>query len=101
MTFEVGDAGAFAATHDAPEAIVVNPPRRGLGAEFADSLERSGPDTVVYSSCNPVTLARDLREMPSYDVVEARLFDMFPQTRHAEVMTLLRRREPLGAQQSP
>lgn len=93
VVFEVGDAGTFASSHDAPEAIVVNPPRRGLGAEFADSLERSGPDTIIYSSCNPVTLARDLRAMPSYDVVEARLFDMFPQTRHAEVMTLLRRQQ--------
>lgn len=92
VTFEVGDAGAFAAAHEAPDAVVVNPPRRGLGPEFAELLERTGPATIVYSSCNPVTLARDLRAMPSYDVVEARLFDMFPQTRHAEVMTLLRRR---------
>jgi len=93
VAFEVGDAGAFAAGRAAPDAVVVNPPRRGLGAEFAETLERHGPATIVYSSCNPVTLAKDLAAMPSYDIVEARLFDMFPQTRHAEVMTLLRRRE--------
>lgn len=97
VTFEVGDAGVFAGERPAPDAVVVNPPRRGLGAEFAARLESSGPATVVYSSCNPVTLARDLAAMPSYDVVEARLFDMFPQTRHAEVMTLLRRRDSRAA----
>lgn len=92
VVFEVGDAGAYAVGREAPDAVVVNPPRRGLGPDFADALEAAGPATIVYSSCNPVTLARDLERMPSYDVVEARLFDMFPQTRHAEVMTLLRRR---------
>jgi 23S rRNA (uracil747-C5)-methyltransferase len=92
VSFAVGDATAYAAEHAAPDAVVVNPPRRGLGPELTALLERTGPATIVYSSCNPVTLARDLRELPSYAVEEARLFDMFPQTRHAEVMTLLRRR---------
>lgn len=91
VSFEVGDAGDFGRERDAPDAVVVNPPRRGLGPEFAARLERTGPPTIVYSSCNPESLARDLRAMPSYEVVEARLFDMFPQTRHVEVMTLLRR----------
>jgi 23S rRNA (uracil747-C5)-methyltransferase len=92
VSFEVGDAVVFVRGAVAPDAMVVNPPRRGLGGEFAAFLEQRGPATIVYSSCNPVTLARDLAAMPAYDVVEARLFDMFPQTRHAEVMTLLRRR---------
>jgi 23S rRNA (uracil747-C5)-methyltransferase len=91
-TFEVGDATRYAAERDAPDAVVVNPPRRGLGPDLTAALEHRGPATIVYSSCNPVTLARDLRELPSYEVAEVRLFDMFPQTRHAEVMTLLRRR---------
>jgi 23S rRNA (uracil747-C5)-methyltransferase len=45
----------------------------------------------VYSSCNAVTLARDLAALPSYRPVEARVFDMFPQTGHAETMVLLTR----------
>lgn len=90
-TFEVGDATRYVAEHDVPDAVVVNPPRRGLGPELTSVLEHRGPATIVYSSCNPVTLARDLRELPAYDVEHVRLFDMFPQTRHAEVMTLLRR----------
>ncbi len=75
-----------------PDLVIVNPPRRGLGPELSATLEESGVPTVIYSSCNPDTLARDLALMPSYRAVEARLFDMFPQTEHQEVMVLLQRR---------
>ena len=70
----------------------MNPPRRGIGAELADALEDSGVPTVLYSSCNPATLAQDLARMPSYRVARVQVFDMFPQTLHAEVLTLLTRR---------
>lgn len=90
--FEVGDATSYAETlAEAPDLVIVNPPRRGLGSRLTTWLEDSGVGTVVYSSCNPVTLARDLDAMPSLHPVRARLFDMFPQTDHAEVLTLLRR----------
>lgn len=92
-TFEVGDATAYARSlQTSSDLVVVNPPRRGLGAALAGWLQESGVRTVLYSSCNPVTLARDLESMPSLEPVRARLFDMFPQTDHAEVLTLLRRR---------
>lgn len=74
-----------------PELVVVNPPRRGLGEPLATLLADRGPDTIVYSSCNPDTLARDLAAMPGYRVERARVVDMFPQTTHVEVLTLLRR----------
>lgn len=93
-TFEVGDATAYAmglGRNEVPDLVVVNPPRRGLSPGLAGWLERSGVRDVVYSSCNPVTLARDLDAMGSLRAVRARLFDMFPQTDHAEVLTLLRR----------
>src|SRR5699024_5818563 len=48
-----------------PDAVVVNPPRRGLGGELAGWIERSGVRDVIYSSCNPTTLAADLEAMPS------------------------------------
>ncbi|NCC95134.1 MAG: FtsX-like permease family protein, partial [Opitutae bacterium] len=51
----------------------------------------SGVGTVIYSSCNVDSLARDLAAMPSLRPIRARLFDMFPQTAHREVMALLRR----------
>lgn len=73
------------------DLVVVNPPRRGIGA-LAHAIERSGVGHVVYSSCHAGSLARDLAAMPSYDVRAARLFDMFPQTAHHEVAVRLERR---------
>jgi 23S rRNA (uracil747-C5)-methyltransferase len=73
--------------------VVVNPPRRGIGP-LAERLEASRVREVVYSSCNVVSLAADLRRMPSLRVRSARLFDMFPQTGHHEVMVHLSRSAP-------
>ena len=95
VRFAAGDATAFALASppdEAPELVVVNPPRRGIGPELADWLERSAARWVLYSSCNAVTLARDLAHMPSLRPARARLLDMFPQTTHYEVITLLERR---------
>jgi len=80
-----------------PDIAVVNPPRRGLGRELAGWLERSGVQDVIYSSCNPSTLATDLAAMPSLHVVDGRYVDMFPHTAHAEVIVRLRRRHPATA----
>ncbi len=93
VSFRDGDATAFAlGAHGHPELVVVNPPRRGLESELCQWLETSGVRHVIYSSCNPQTLARDLARMPSLAAVEGRVFDMFPQTNHCEVMVLLERR---------
>jgi len=75
------------------DLVVVNPPRRGLGPDLVRTLDASGAAAIVYSSCNPVTLERDLAAMPGYRAVEARCFDMFPQTEHLEVMVLLARHD--------
>lgn len=75
-----------------PELVVVNPPRRGIGPALADWLEASAVRHVVYSSCNPVTLAKDLARMPSFRLERVRVLDMFPQTGHLEAVTLLARR---------
>ncbi len=94
VRFASGDATAFALAtppEEAPELVIVNPPRRGIGPELAEWLERSSAEWVLYSSCNAVTLARDLEHMPSLRPTRVRLLDMFPQTRHYEVLTLLRR----------
>lgn len=98
--FEVGDATTYAPP-GAPDLVVVNPPRRGLGPRLSAWLEAADAPTVVYSSCNPVTLARDLDAMPSLRPVRARLFDMFPQTDHAEVLVLLRRGPAPSTQEHP
>ncbi|WP_342454516.1 methyltransferase domain-containing protein [Ornithinimicrobium cryptoxanthini] len=97
--FEVGDAASGVGAGEAgplrglapPDLVVVNPPRRGIGPVLTEWLESSQMQHVLYSSCNVDSLARDLERMPSLVPVRARLFDMFPQTPHLEVLTLLRR----------
>lgn len=93
ITFATGDATApeHAALVADADLVVVNPPRRGLGHALARRLEESGARHVLYSSCNPETLARDLADLTSYRPVRGRLLDMFPQTPHAEVLVLLSR----------
>lgn len=92
--FIAADATEFAlaaAAEALPEMLIVNPPRRGIGAALCEWIEGSGMRHLVYSSCNPESLARDLAAMPSYAVREARVFDMFPHTHHLEVAVLLER----------
>lgn len=86
-----GQDAAIALAGRAPDLVIVNPPRRGIGP-VADWLAGSGVRDVIYSSCNATSLAADLDRMPGYRVVAARLFHMFPQTRHHEVLVRLGRR---------
>ncbi|QIK67747.1 methyltransferase domain-containing protein [Nocardioides sp. HDW12B] len=93
--FVAGDAVTWVRDQDPADAadlVVVNPPRRGLGPDLCASLEATRPAHLLYSSCNPVSLARDLEAMPGLRPVRGRLFDMFPHTDHAEVLVLLERR---------
>lgn len=90
--FVADDATAWAARQAAaPDVVIVNPPRRGIGQALATWLEGAGVRRVVYSSCNAVTLARDLESMPSLRPVRGRLLDMFPHTAHYEAVVLLER----------
>ncbi len=92
VRFAAGDATSYL-LEDRADLVVVNPPRRGLGTDLATRLEATGPAAVLYSSCNPETLARDLEVMRSYAPVRAQVLDMFPQTAHLEVLMLLQRSE--------
>lgn len=96
VTFAVGDATALPIGQP-PDAIIVNPPRRGLGDTLCATLEATGAQTIIYSSCNATTLARDIAALTSYTPQRVRLFDMFPQTDHYEVMVLLTRRSAISA----
>jgi 23S rRNA (uracil1939-C5)-methyltransferase len=77
----------------APELIVLDPPRAGLGEETTRLLNAIGAREIVYVSCDPATLARDLRALTGerYKVEKITLVDMFPQTFHLETMVHLRR----------
>ena len=70
------------------DVVVINPPRSGVDARVAETLQRAAapPRAIIYVSCDPATLARDLMRMPRYRVLRAIAFDMFPQTAHVETV---------------
>jgi 23S rRNA (uracil1939-C5)-methyltransferase len=76
-----------------PDLIVMDPPRTGVGAEVCALLARVSAPKLVYVSCDPVTLARDLKLLvgAGYHLVELHLVDMFPQTFHLETVVVLHR----------
>jgi 23S rRNA (uracil1939-C5)-methyltransferase len=80
--------------HTPPDLVVVDPPRAGLGAESASLLAAIGPAEIVYVSCDPATLSRDLSTLlqSGYDLRTITMVDMFPQTFHLESVSVLQRR---------
>lgn len=72
-------------------SVIVDPPRKGADASFLAQLVAFRPRTIVYVSCNPETAARDVARLlgAGYDVRAIQPFDMFPQTRHVECVTVL------------
>ena len=72
--------------------IVLDPPRGGCDAKVINAVNACGASEVIYVSCNPSTLARDLSMLTSYNVVSVTPFDMFPQTKHVETLVLLFRK---------
>jgi 23S rRNA (uracil1939-C5)-methyltransferase len=70
------------------DLVILNPPRAGLDVRVTEILEADSSRTrsVIYISCNPATLARDLSRLPSFRIEALRAFDMFPQTAHVETV---------------
>jgi 23S rRNA (uracil1939-C5)-methyltransferase len=70
------------------DVVLLNPPRTGLADAIPAQLEAAAtrPKAVIYVSCNPATLGRDLARMPSYRIASVHGFDMFPQTAHVETV---------------
>lgn len=90
------DVSAFLkrkASRSKPDLIVVDPPRMGLGGAITSLLADVGARTLVYVSCDPATLARDLRTLigAGYSVSSVTLADLFPQTFHLETVVELQR----------
>uniref|UniRef100_I2Q6P7 23S rRNA (Uracil-5-)-methyltransferase RumA n=1 Tax=Desulfovibrio sp. U5L TaxID=596152 RepID=I2Q6P7_9BACT len=93
--FKAGDAATaladLAATH--PAVVVLDPPRSGAAPETLAAIMDAAPKKIVYVSCNPGTLARDLKILGDlYAVTRVTPVDMFPQTAHIEVVAELQRR---------
>lgn len=98
VVFEVADAGEWlvqkAKDELAVDVVVVDPPRKGLSTDFIESVLEIKPERMVYVSCNPSTLARDLKLLHEggYEVEKVQPVDMFPQTYHTEAIAQLTRR---------
>lgn len=95
-SFLAGDASAIFAGIKFPGAetvVVIDPPRKGSDEKFLNQLFAYGPKLVVYVSCDPATQIRDLKLFlqAGYAVQNVQPFDLFPQTRHLECVTTLRR----------
>ncbi|MGH7722482.1 MAG: class I SAM-dependent RNA methyltransferase [Candidatus Dormibacteria bacterium] len=81
------------------DAVVLDPPRAGCAPRVTAWLALAGPPTIVYMSCDPATLARDLRLLSvsgPYRLDELALVDMFPQTQHIECVATLSRGHPVA-----
>lgn len=96
-TAEVGDATEWmvnAAKEKRPiDILFTDPPRKGCTPEFIDAALKLAPKKIVYVSCNPVTLARDLKPLlASYKLLLCQPVDMFPRTMHVETIVLLQRK---------
>ena len=96
IRFYQGDAGEFmeAASEEdeKPDVVFMDPPRAGSDKKFLSSLIKMSPKTVVYISCNPETMARDLyylTQNSTYKVRKIQPVDMFPHTSHIETVVLL------------
>ena len=72
-----------------PDTVVIDPPRSGLSPKLCRKLVRLGAKRIVYVSCNPATFADDLAALEGYTLVDSLAFDMFPQTPHVEMVSLL------------
>ena len=90
IEFYAGDVGKIINDQIKADVIVVDPPRSGLDKRTKDILLKIKANKIVYVSCNPLTLARDIKELDSwYDLGDITLVDMFPNTHHVESVCVL------------
>ena len=100
VTFFTGEAEKVIPEHYRktgirPDVIVVDPPRAGCDAALLDTILQMAPERMVYVSCDPGTLARDVKilENGGMKVCRVQCVDMFPETGHVETVCLLSRKD--------
>jgi 23S rRNA (uracil1939-C5)-methyltransferase len=72
------------------DLVLLNPPRAGIAPEAAQALREAPPRRLIYISCDPATLARDMDRLgPAFSIRSVRCFDLFPQTAHVETVAEL------------
>ncbi len=87
----VGRVELSLATLPLPARVIVNPPRTGMHADAVSQIVAAGPRRIVYISCDPATLARDVARFSPYRLVGLRAYDLFPQTAHVESVAVMER----------
>lgn len=91
--FKAEAAEALSWSTEQPDVVIVDPPRSGLHPKVTATLLQHLPPRIVYVSCGPIALARDLEALgTSYDIASAKAFDLFPQTPHIETVIHLIKR---------
>jgi 23S rRNA (uracil1939-C5)-methyltransferase len=88
----VGRAERVVGRLRAPDLVITNPPRTGMDERLTAALVTAAPRRIVYISCDPATLARDLTRLPGFELRSVLAFDLFPQTAHVETVAVLDRR---------
>ena len=73
------------------QTLIVDPPRKGCSEEVIEAIPKLNVERLIYVSCNPATLARDLARLSDYTIQAIKVIDMFPQTAHVETAVLLER----------
>ena len=85
-----GDVGTLLDEKNTYDAIIVDPPRSGLDKKTRETLLKIKSNKLIYISCDPITLARDINDLKEiYEIIDITLFDMFPNTYHVESLVLM------------
>ncbi len=82
------------ALDETPHTFIVDPPRKGCSETVIQTMIDTHPQQIIYVSCNPSTLARDLERLDGHRIRDIQLIDMFPQTQHVEIAVRLTRKRP-------
>lgn len=91
--FKCGDVSSLINDNLDGDIIIVDPPRTGLDKHTKEVLNNSNKEKIIYVSCEPMTLVRDLKELYNYNLESITLVDMFPQTHHVECVIKLHRKK--------
>ncbi|MBC8182532.1 23S rRNA (uracil(1939)-C(5))-methyltransferase RlmD [candidate division KSB1 bacterium] len=87
------DAGGFVKQYETPDVVIIDPPRSGMHPKLPEKIIQLNPTKIIYVSCNPATLARDLKVLceSAFRIKRVQPIDMFPHTAHCETVVLLER----------
>lgn len=91
--YMLGDSSNISKIKDNIDCIIIDPPRSGLNKETIKNIVKITPQELIYMSCNPITLVRDLQILNKlYNIEETYMLEMFPRTKHIECITLLQKK---------